>query len=429
MKGNATSSLRANLRRAWRLGAFAGLQALAQGLSVLAGLIVIRTLAGEEYAVYAVVGALIGVTGTTCDLGAGGALVAFLGKAHSASERLTVIATVDRLRRTLTLGSAAIAVLLLGVHPATSADASLWLTLATLSALVIYAQSRTQFLRLVAASDGRLQTIGRSEVVAAAARLAALLLAFVVFGLASIYTALVAWLTGTIMALWLLRHVPARRGTPNSQMRKAVFDYARPLWFGHAYHVASSLLPLFGLGFGAGAVAVAEFAALGRLGQITTVVSPLLGYVMMPYVARGVFRHRAPIAVVGMLLAAAAILFLGYIAPGPLLWVIGDRYRHLEAYVPLALAAAALGMLSGGLHQLILAGAHTSYQWVAVIAGIAAQAALLSTAPPVDLASAFAFVLITKTAVLIAYGFLMVRALAIEGRRPRQSLGDLVSGR
>ncbi len=412
--------IRGALRAVNRAGKFATAQGIAQVLGLIAGVMIVRILSVEEYAIYALMGAFIGITGTTCDLGTGGALVAFTGKARSAAERAAAIAAVDHLRRWFTMASIVGATVLLLCHPIPrEVGIPAVVALLGLVVAIIAVQGRVVFHRMLAAVNGDHRRLNAASIGSAAFRLALVATAFVVVSWLALWLALLAWLLATGLMLLLLRAghaVPP--GPVDPATRAAVLRYARPLWPGHAYFVVQSVLPLFALGIAAGAVAVAELGALSRLAQVTMFVTPVTAYILMPWISRGAFTPRAALGIAWLVAVGVALTVAGWLFADPLLWVLGDGYSHLGDFVPIALGLAALTMLSGGAYQILLAGGHTVYLWFGTLAGLAAQAVMLAFFPITDLPSAYWFLAVTQGAPLIVHLGLVGRAVLVSQAKP-----------
>jgi hypothetical protein len=280
---------------------------------------------------------------------------------------------------------------------------------------MIAVQSRIVFHRMLAAVNHQHRRINHASISAAAFRLVAVSGLFFAAAWLALWLALIAWLLALCLTLFLLhvgRALPSAAADPT--VRAAVLRYARPLWPGHAYKVVQSVLPLFALGIAAGAIALAELSALGRLAQVTLFVTPVTAYVLMPWISRGAFALRALAGVAWLLSIGMALTFSGWLFAGQYLWVLGSGYAHLGTFVPIALGLSSLTLISGGCYQILLAGAHTAYLWIGTLAGIAAQAVMLTFYPIVDLPSAYWFLAVTQTAPLLVHMGLVARAMMLD---------------
>lgn len=394
---------------------FAAGQGVAQLLGLIAGFLIVRFLSVNDYALYALFGAIVGITGTTCDLGVGGALVAFTGKARTSAERAATISSVDNLRRWFTTASVIGAAVLLVCHPVPrEAGAPVVVGLVVLAIAVVAVQSRNVFYQMLAAVDGQHRQINRASIFSATFRLALVAPLFLFTTWLALWFALVAWLLAAWLMFLLIRtNHPTQCASADTTMRVAILRYARPLWLGHVYWVVQSVLPLFALGIAAGAGALAELGALGRLTQVTVFVTPVTVYILMPWISRGAFATRAAAGLAWLLLIGVALTLSGWIFADQYLWILGASYAHLGHFVPIALGLASLTLISGGCYQFLLAGGHTSYLWIATMAGIAAQAVMVTYFPIYDLPSAYAFLALTAGAPLLVHLGLVIRAITL----------------
>ncbi len=91
---------------------------------------------------------------------------------------------------------------------------------------------------------------------------------------------------------------------------------------------------------------IAEVGALGRLGAIFTILGSVLTTVVLPRFARVQLRReliRKYIQVVCCYLAGGgALLFLAFLFPDQLVWVLGAKYKGLQSDVRYIVAASLL---------------------------------------------------------------------------------------
>lgn len=396
-------------------------QAASQALSFLTGIIIVRYLPPSEYGIYVLMAAFVGASGTLCDMGTGGALYALGGK-QSGAARERVIATLDWLRRRVTMGSIVLLGSLALFQPALwEAGRFRGLLVLILGLGIVGVQSRKQWLEKIAALEGAYPKINHFVAAFAVTRFVMIGILFLAAGTSSASAALAPWLIALTMTMFLL----ARSGRPHAGVdpeivRHAIY-YARPLWFGQIYFAASGLAPLYALGLVSGQTPVAEFGALSRIGQLATLAAPITAYLVVPFVARGVFSRRAPLALAWLVIVAASLLLVGFLLPSQLLWVLGGGYGHLDSYILATMGLSALSIVQGGLYQLLLAGGHTQYEWTARLTGIAAQMGSLVWMPISDLYSAFVFAYASAAAPTAVYLFLIFRAFHIDKAREQSS--------
>ena len=96
--------------------------------------------------------------------------------------------------------------------------------------------------------------------------------------------------------------------------------------------------------------AVASVGALGRLGQIFALLTPINGILIEPYFARlprEQLKSHYLMAVAGAGACGACLVVLARIFPGLFLWVLGPKYTGLQTEVVLVMVSGAIGLLGG----------------------------------------------------------------------------------
>jgi hypothetical protein len=126
---------------------------------------------------------------------------------------------------------------------------------------------------------------------------------------------------------------------------------------------------------------IAEVGALGRLGMIFAVLSNLLTNVFAPAFARCQDPRRlrwlyagivGGVAAFSLVIVAAAILF-----PREFLFVLGNKYAHLNRELPLMVGSAVLIALAGALWALNASKAWIAGSWLYIPLTLATQIALI----------------------------------------------------
>lgn len=335
---------------------FALAQGLGQAAGMISGLIFVRIMPVEEYALYALsltASAFI-IVGT--DLGQGSALMYFWHKYRSSrgsvAKRLAAIRTLRQL-------SFAIAFLLAGfiyVRSVTTTSASLEIAALcfVVGAITAWLQGTSTIDNLVMRLEGRQRESYFSDSASAGIRL---LVAFaaLIAGMASAVLGMFAGLFGALGGLCLTR-----------RMRSADFRELPPATRGEVGEVGRQILPLlpsFGIFIIQGPIiywlaavqggpqVVAESHALGRIAAILSLLGTITSVVIAPRLA---MRATYSSWLHGVVLSAVAIVVSGLAAvsaaaawPDVPLRLLGPAYGHLKLEVVLSIAAAAITVLNG----------------------------------------------------------------------------------
>jgi O-antigen/teichoic acid export membrane protein len=361
---------------------FALSQAVGQSAGLISGLIYVRLMPVDQYALYAMGLTSLSFISTGSDLGLTSCLNYFWRESSRDECGIQpIIAAVQRLRWALfVLASFVSGALLLKTTSEqnlsiTSVFACLGLVVATVS------------VRLRATLDVqvmRLEGMQRESYYCEAAGSIARLLVAVAMIVTGITTALFGLAGGLLGSLALLAALRAFAGTPRSKLQtvesetwRKLLGYVIPTVFTTLVYIVQLPVVLWlALTFG-GKALLAETFAVGRIGAIYGLMGGFVGVVLAPRLAR--ISDDAHFArIVGRFMLALVLLCVGatmiaYLAPWALLLLIGPKYAHLEREVVLAIATASFELLTA-----FLAMANRMRGWVRLESVTAAcQAAII----------------------------------------------------
>ena len=133
--------------------------------------------------------------------------------------------------------------------------------------------------------------------------------------------------------------------------------------------------------FGRQASSIAEVGALGRLAMIFAVLSNLLANVFAPAFARcqSLRKLRWQYAAIVGCVACFSLVIIGAAAffPRQFLFVLGNKYAHLERELLLMVGGAVITALAGTLWSLNAAKAWIAGSWLYIPLTLATQLALI----------------------------------------------------
>jgi len=338
------------LRWARILSAYAGIQVVVQLVGFLSGILVVRSLSKADYAVYTVALSSLVILFTLSDLGIGNALLALGGKVWNDNLRLgQLIRTALQLRLAyFSLGVLAFTAVLFSLSlragASLRATIGIWVIL-SLSALLQMNYTISSTVPRLRADVTRLQALDLSAALLRLGLIAAASLTF-------ISTAIVLVINGlgySLQALFGWRWanaVIAPQARPTPADRKAILDLSRneiPNALFYCVYGQASVIVISIFGH---TREIAEVGALGRLGAIFTILGSILTTVVLPRFARLQLRGeliRNYIQVVCCYLAGGgALLFLAFLFPDQLVWVLGAKYKGLQSDVRFIVAASLL---------------------------------------------------------------------------------------
>lgn len=321
-------------------------------MAFVAGILVIRSMTKGDYAAYAAAVAAISAATVVTDSGIGATLIARMAAAGDALERHGVMRAALAARRrisalVLTAISIGLVVVLIGLHlDPLVIVISVVLVAAIVSNFVLRAvyvvdlQLRSRFIPIVGADAA-----GAALRLALVALLAALALRSSFDAVVFLAVFLVASLlqTAVVRRFSEFRSASGGDAGPHTPVFLAAFRATAP-WT--ALMITSEqLINLLLTAYGNGE-SIAEISALTRYSLAFGLVVSLVGTIAVSALARVGADSAALGSAFRKVVAAGAVISLGYVAGlwilrGPLLALLGPTYAHLEGlFLLLAIASA-----------------------------------------------------------------------------------------
>ena len=402
---------------------FFWLQAAAQLLAIAAGLLIVRGLAVEEYAIYTMAIAVQTTMAILADSGITQSLLARGGRVASDRALFSrVVRTAFGLRRRLEIAAIVVGLPLL-VAILRTHDVG-WMACAVAAGAVAAAMHGT-VIQTVYATVMVLQLrpleAQRAAVVSGAVRLALVGVALWLLPRSVVFLCIGAGallLQGHLTARDAIPHLEEHAGVSPEDHRAMLVAFKSQLlngiYFALQPQITVWILTVFGT-----VETVAQVGALGRLAVALSLISSAFSSLALPRFARQ--SDLAPVrrwyalligamTAIGVSIVAAALLF-----PHAILAVLGPKYHGLDRELAWIVGASAVSLVSAASYLLNSARGWIRGIWIGVPATLAAQIAL---ATYVDLSSVSGAVLMQASAsaaplaINLAIGLLNMRRSA-----------------
>lgn len=367
------------------IGAFGSAQVFVQATAFVSGLLIVRLLAPDQYALYTLANAFLGALNTVSDGGLANASLAEGGKVFRDPRKLgAVLASAFALRRQLSFLVAllilpAMAYLLLQ-HGSSFLEA---LVLIGAVGGVFYITLANTLYQTAAKLHQSVGSLGKIRMAADAFRMVLLICSLPVLPIAWIAVgvgALPQWWANRRLKLMTFStadlHQPVDVAV--TQRMKAVVRKALP---GSLFYAVKGQFVIFLVSLFGSTMALAQVGALGRLSQIVIFFSAIATTVAVPRFARVHSRTRlfkAFSAIMAAGVGFVVLLLLGtYAFSKPALWLLGSSYENLNAELFLAMAGSGVGLLTGLAYSLGAARGWIVNPAVTIVSVIAVQVGLL----------------------------------------------------
>jgi O-antigen/teichoic acid export membrane protein len=389
----STPLIRRALHRARVVGNFALVQGVVQVIGFLSGILVIRHLDQREYGYFTIANTMQGTLNVLADIGISIGLISIGGRVWHDRQRFgQLVNTALGLRRKLGAGVVLVVTPILYfmlVKNGASVSYAVVLIAAVLAGLGV------QLLIGVFSVVPRLRSdISRIQIIdltGAVARLLALLLLMFLFLNGAV--ALAIGSATLLLQYWMLRRYVAGvvdlTAPENQEDREAMHGFIRSQAANAIFFCLQGQITVFLISFfGRNVSSVAEVGALGRLAMIFAVLSHLLANVFAPAFARCQSLRKLRwqyAAIVGCVVCfSLVIIAAAFFFPHQFLFVLGNKYAHLERELLLMVGGAVVAALAATLWSLNAAKAWVAGSWLYIPLTLATQLAMI---PSTDFSS------------------------------------------
>jgi hypothetical protein len=336
------------------VGAFTVLQLGIQGLNAITGILIVRYLPPGQYAWFTIVLSMNAAFHVLTEPVTSTGLQALAGPVYQDRRALSGLVFTSMQQRWKWLLASAILLLpwtfyLLINAEASPAQASLLIVAALLA---VPATSGLLVQGTVPRLLSQVKLLQVSELFGSLSRIVLGLLALVLAKLG--WVVMAAYSVAHWCQFWKLRH-----DTKPMLQADATYDGAagskldatmRSMALHSLFLCFQALVGIWLLGLFGSVTAVAELGALSRLAILLAPLGALAQQMAVPALARcgSMKEHRSLFLILFAIAAVTmiALVFVCYLAPWSLLWILGPTYQHLGTELPVAMAFFALTTLN-----------------------------------------------------------------------------------
>ncbi len=382
----SSPTIRRALHRARVLGNFVLVQSIVQVIGFCAGILLVRRLDQREYAYFTITNSMQGTINLLADIGISIGLISIGGRVWHDRRRFgELINTALKMRRTL--GAVAIIVItpvlyfMLSKNGAPLRYTAIMIAILIAGLLVQFAVGVLSVVPRLRSDVGKIQII---DLTGAAVRLLVLILLVFVFLNTAVAIAVSSFAI-FIQYLMLRRYVAAAidlSAPENPEDRRAMIGFIRNQAANAIFFCFQGQITVFLISFFARhPSSVAEVGALGRLAMIFIVINNLLTNIFVPAFARCQdakklrWQFAAIVSAVGGF--SLVVTFAAAFFPNQLLFVLGNKYAHLQHELLLMVGASVLTALTGTIWGLNASKAWITGSWLYIPLTLATQVALI----------------------------------------------------
>jgi len=343
-------------------------QVIVQSVGFICGILVIRLLPPQEYALYILAYTMLGTINLLSDGGISTGIMSQGGKVWQDKEKLgVVLATGLDLRRKFAVGSLMVTTPLL-IYLLLHHGAS-WLTsILTVASLIpaFYAALSDSLLEIPPKLHQAILPLQKNEVSVGLGRL--LLSGLTLFVFPYTFVAIIASGIPRIYGNYKLRKISAefvsKKQLPDPEVRSEVLNVVKRILPGTIYYCFSGQIAIWLISIFGNTNAVAQLGALGRIVFVISVLNSIIVVLIIPRFARlkdnkhniQSFFWKVHWA---LWILSCIITFLVYFFSKEILWLLGDNYSNLTNEITLSMAGGCISLIAG-----ISLSLYTSRGWV-----------------------------------------------------------------
>lgn len=331
-------------------------QLLVQATSFTCGILILRLLSTQEYALYTIANAVLGTMAVLNDGGVTTGAMSQGAKVWPDKDRMgSVLNTALLLRRKFAVASLIVVVPIL-FYMLRSHDASLVLScLISLSLIpAFFAAMSGSLLEIVPKLSQDIASLQTLQVQNNLGRLA--LLCICLFAMP---WAFVAVLASGVPQIWMnmkLRFFASRHvdfnANADKQIQASILNIVYRVMPASIYYCLSGQITIWLSSVYGSTSTIAQLGALGRIAMLFNLFMVLFGALIMPRFAKLpsekhiLFRRFLQVM---LLLFALCVLIMGgaWMFSAQILWVLGPQYAGLNGEVVLSVLASCVGMIAG----------------------------------------------------------------------------------
>jgi O-antigen/teichoic acid export membrane protein len=366
---------------------FTAVQTVAQLMGALTGVIVVRLLTKDDYALYTIANSMLSALVLLVDGGIGAAAAGIGGRVWQDSHLLgRTIRTALSVRKLLwTILGAPVAIILAWLLLTNGASVARTAMIIPITLAGAALSLGAGIYIVVPRLTGNVKFLQAVTLTTASVRLATIA-AFSLIGL-STETALLTVTGGYAAAYWQTRRWSRRRinaNAPIDPLVKSEFhSVLRRQLPSAVYYIFQLQISIWLLSIFGSTDRIADLGALNRIGVIFTVLSAVMDAMVLPRYSRCNDPSRLWVLYIQIVAGFAILTLIPTIfivlLPRPVLWVLGPQYAQLTPELVLVTLSCMISALTGVVWSLNTTRAWFLPAWIYISCGILLQTILLLT--------------------------------------------------
>lgn len=337
-------------------------QLLVQGVGFISGILIIRLLPVNEYALYTIANTMLGTMTILSDAGISSGVMAQGGKVWKDPKKLgIVVATGLELRRKFAIGSIIVTSPIL-IYLLLK-NGSTWLTALLIFLSLIpafYVALSNSIYRIAPSLHQSILPLQKNDVSVGLLRL--LIIGSIVFIFPFASMAIIAsgipGIYGNIKLKKISNAFLEESKQSDGEVKKEILKGVKKIMPGAIYYSLSSQITIWLISFFGSSTNVAQLGVLGRFAVVFTMLTSLVTTLLVPRFARSALNKKGIlnkfIQLQGILFGLSLVMIaIFYIFNFQILWILGNEYRDLKMELLLISISGAIGFISSNTNTIL----------------------------------------------------------------------------
>jgi O-antigen/teichoic acid export membrane protein len=340
-----------------------GTQVIVQLTGFISGILIIRLLSTQEYALYTLANTMLGTMVVLADSGIANGVMAESGKVWKDREKLGIV-LITGLNLRKKFGIVSLAVTLPILAYLLQAHGANWITVILILLAIIpafFATLSDSLLEIIPRLYQEIKPLQKNEAEVSLSRL--IISSLFLFIFPYTFIALIANGIPRIYGNYKLRKISARfvnsKGETDDIVQKAIVRSVKQALPIAVYYCLSGQISIWLISFLGTTSSISQIGALGRLAVVFNLFSSLFTTLVVPRfsrmaTARNILLKPFLLIQVSTMLIGATVLLLTWLFSNQILITLGSKYQGLNYELLLMTIANCIGLLAGVCSQLVL---------------------------------------------------------------------------
>jgi O-antigen/teichoic acid export membrane protein len=402
-------------------------QAVIQGLGLLTGLIIIRTLSLKEYAYYTIANTMLGAMSVLADTGISTGVMAEGAKVWNDNKKLgEILVTALSIQKKFAILSIGVSIPVLAyllLRQNAGWFTIIFITIALIPGFLAFLTDSV--FEILPRIKGDIVPLQKNQILVAIFRIVMIVisLVFLPFTAIALLANGIPRIYGNLKLKKIVYKYVNKNENQNEKIKKSIFSFIKKMSPGAIYYCLSGQITPWLISFFGNTQSIAEVGALSRLSMALGLVTTIFAILIVPKFARTldnkwVLLKRFGVIFLLLFLLCIIVTATTYFFPNAFLFLLGSKFSHLQIELVYSILAACIMLMSNAAFSLYSSKGWLINPWLAIIINvifIVVGAFWFNVSSLIGILLFNLFLAISE--LLLHGGFLLLKILKIDSNR------------